>query len=731
MAGVLLLYSGAAAWAQTTFTWTGLSGGNNNWMTSSNWSAGVPASATTTDLIFGGNNRLAPNMNANWTAKSVTFASGAGAFTLGSSGGFTLTLDAGGVTNNSTSLESISNAIALNASQTWTAASGGLAVSGAVNLGFNNLTIAGAKDTALTGTLSGGSSGNTLTKNGSGTLTISGNNSFGQVLALNAGNVVLTNSNALGPSTYGNTIAAGAALHLQNNITVSEGSFSVAGTGPGGAGAIVNDSGANTLNAQLNLAGNTTINTVAGSLTQSGQISLGSNALTLTGAGAATINSQVTGTGDLIKAGAGTAVFQQTINNTGVVNLGGSGAVTLQQALGGAASLTVSNSATTTFNGTVNTNGDINLNGPGNVVFAQAVGAANGGGLNILSSGSTSFGGAVSVNNIVTVGGSGAVSFGGDLNTNNHAVNVSNSQPTTFTGNINAGTGLVSVGGAGNVNFNGGQVNSSGLTIAGSGAVSAASTLNLGGGNLTVSGSGTSTFSGPQVNVGGIAVTGSGTQAFNTQINANSLTLSGSGTTTLAGTGDNNIATTSITGGTLLLNKTSGTALTGNVTVAGGTLDFGANNQTTAWTNLTLGAGSTLLLNNTTQSLSNLTITGNTVIDFAGGGSSLTVGNLSLANNATLSIINWSNASDYFSANVDPGSPVLGNIVINGTPGATWNPGAGGSITPASPVPEPMTYGVWLLGAGLVYFGVRRWRNDRRAMRGAITPAITAGLRVR
>ena len=126
-------------------------------------------------------------------------------------------------------------------------------------------------------------------------------------------------------------------------------------------------------------------------------------------------------------------------------------------------------------------------------------------------------------------------------------------------------------------------------------------------------------------------VSGSGTNTFSTQINANTLTMSGTGTTTLAGTGNNNINTTSINGGTLVLDKTSGTALTGSVTVgSGGTLEMAGDNQTTAWTNLTLGAGSTLELNNTTQTIANLTITGDTVIDFGGGGSTLNVSSLSV-----------------------------------------------------------------------------------------------------
>ena len=275
--------------------------------------------------------------------------------------------------------------------------------------------------------------------------------------------------------------------------------------------------------------------------------------------------------------------------------------------------------------------------------------------------------------------------------------------------------GLVTVSGVGDVAFLGSQINSSGVTISGSGDVNAASTLNLGGGNLTLSGSGATTLSGTQINVGTIAVTGTGTQEFETQINANALTISGSGTTTLGGTGNNNINTTNITGGTLILDKDSGTALTGTVTVGdGGTLDFGGDNQTTAWTNLTLGEGSTLLLGNTDQTLANLTITGDTIIDFAGGGSSLSVGNLTLAEDATLTIINWSNAVDYFTANVDPGSPVLGDIVIDGNPGASWDP-YDGTITPAAPVPEPSTYGAILVGASAAWLW---WRRRRRPMPG-------------
>ena len=281
-AGVLcLLLAWGLGRAQTTFTWSG-AGANSNWTTAANWGGTAPTSTTTTAVIFAGTTRLAPNLNGAATVGSLVPIPRT--FTLGSTGGSTLTIDSGGITTNSASAETISTALALNSSQSWTANAGTLAITGAVATGYNNLTVAGSGNTTISGAISGGSSSNTLTKSGSGTLTLSGDNSgMGQTLNLTGGNLVLTSSTALGSSTYGNVIASGSALHLQNNITVTEGSFSVAGNGTG-SGAIVNDSGANTLAAQLTLTGSTTVNSSAGTLNLNGYIDTGSSALTLTGA---------------------------------------------------------------------------------------------------------------------------------------------------------------------------------------------------------------------------------------------------------------------------------------------------------------------------------------------------------------------------------------------------------------------------------------------------------------
>ena len=82
-------------------TWTGGSGGSNNWSSSNNW-GGTGAPAAGDSLFFGGSTRLTTtnDLTADTSFAGITFNSGAGAFTLG---GNRITLG-GDVTNNSTTI---------------------------------------------------------------------------------------------------------------------------------------------------------------------------------------------------------------------------------------------------------------------------------------------------------------------------------------------------------------------------------------------------------------------------------------------------------------------------------------------------------------------------------------------------------------------------------------------------------------------------------------------------
>jgi fibronectin-binding autotransporter adhesin len=602
------------AWAQVV-TWTG-GAANNNWSQAANWSTGsVPPSNTSTQIIFGGTTRLSPNLTSNWQVNSVTFATGAGAFNLASAGGSTLTVNSGGITNNSTSTQTISHALTLSAGQTWNAASGDLVMAGNINPNYQALTVTGTANTTISGAFTGTDTWSALTKNGSGTLTLSNNNTaLRGAININAGTVVLTHGGALGTSTSGNTVAAGASLQLQGGITVTEDNFQVSGAGVGANGVLRNISGANTFNTRLVLAGDSAVVSAGGLLTLNQQVQLNGRTLTLDGAGTIVANKDLSNSGALIVAGSGDRTFNDNINVT--------------------TGLTVSGTGTVNFNQ-----------------------------------------------------------------------------------NVNAGSGSVTISSSdGTVNFNGAQVNASGgVTVGGAADVSLASTLNLGGGNLAISNAGATTITGAQVNVGNIAVSGSGDTDFLSVVNASSLTVSGEGTTTLGGSGSNSISSTTVSGGTLLLDKESGTALTGSITVTDGSLEFGGDNQTTAWTNLTLGDGAVLELNDTAQTLSTLTITGDTVLDFSGGGSALTIGSLLLTDDAVLTIINWSTAVDIFTANLDPGSSSLGQVIFEGSGGSAWDP-IDGSITPGPVVPEPSTYGMILAAAALALWGWRRRRGPNSCL---------------
>lgn len=699
--------------AQTTYTWTG-AGANNNWTTAANWGGTAPSSSTSSYVVFAGTTRLSPNLTSARTVGAVTFASTAGAFTIGSTGGYTLTIGSGGITDNSSNTETISAALALSAAQTWTVNAGTLAVTGTVSTGYNNLTITGSGNTTISGAISGGSSGNTLTKSGSGTLTLSGDNSsMGHLLSLTGGDLILTNSNALGSSTWGNVISGGS-LHLQNNITVTEGSFSIAGTGTG-SGAIVNDSGANTLAATLNLTGDTTIASTAGTLTLSGTVNTNSSALTLTGAGNITVNAQVSGSGDLTTAGSGTTTFQQAIYTSGDVTLGGTGTIAVNSAIGNASSLTVSNSGTTTVSGAVSVNGALTVSGSGDTTFASTTSA---GAVSVTGSGDTTFASTLNASS-VALGGTGNITVSGDINSNGAvAVTNSNSAATVaLAGSINAGSNTVTIDSAATVNVTGSQINTSGgLVVSGTGTVSVSSTLNLSGSSLTVSGAVDATFTGTQINVGAITISSAGDTTFDTDINASSLTLAGAGTTTLTGDGNNYISSVTVTSGELVLDKDSGYAVSGTVTVTGGTLTLAADDQTSSWTDITLSSGATLVLNDTTQTIDTLTISGDTVIDFGTSGSTLTINNIVFTDSSsTLTILNWSSAVDSFIAYTDPGTSGTSQVVISGSSGTTTWDSSSGEIGSTTPVPEAHHYGALLLALGAAALGWHRRRTGESA----------------
>lgn len=278
--------------------------------------------------------------------------------------------------------------------------------------------------------------------------------------------------------------------------------------------------------------------------------------------------------------------------------------------------------------------------------------------------------------------------------------------------NLNLGQGSLTIQGDTTATLNGGQLNASGgLIISENANADISNSLNLGGGDIELSSSGIIELSGSQINVDDISVTGSSRVTFDSQINASSFTQTGSGTTTFSGTGNNYFDSVSLEGGTVIANQDGIAFHTNDLSLANVELQLGADYQIPTWASVTLEENVTLFLNGTTQAWNELTINGNSTIDFGNGNGTLSIGSLDIDPSAVLTILNWSSEDlAVFNAQVDPNAATP-QIVFAGAGGGTWDPYTG-NISPIGVVPEPTTYGFLLMST--IFFGWQ-WRARRRS----------------
>ena len=172
------------------------------------------------------------------------------------------------------------------------------------------LTVGNSAANTFAGTLQDGLGGGSLglTKSGTGTLKLSGNNTFTGVTTVGAGILVLGNSNALGDMSSGTSVAAGATLDLGGQAVGAE-PLTISGTGLGGNGALVN-SGVN-------------FGTLAGTVSSSGFSVGGSGGIALSGS----VNTS--GTFLLTKIGNGELLLSGTTDNFNLAVAVNSGTVVL------------------------------------------------------------------------------------------------------------------------------------------------------------------------------------------------------------------------------------------------------------------------------------------------------------------------------------------------------------------------------------------------------------------
>jgi autotransporter-associated beta strand protein len=607
--GSLAILSASPASA-ATYTWDGGSTANSNLQTAANWAGNVAPTAAVSgphnDIVLAGSTRtsVSNDFGNGSVFDSLAFASNAAAFTL-SGNVFWVN---GNVTNSSSNLQTISAGMGFGAGDHSITTTANMLISGAIR-----------------GTGS-------IVKEGTGTLTLSGNNFYSGNNTINAGNLAISHSNALGDTTGYTNIAGGdngSSLSLSGGLSVAEGLRLSGRQGTNIDSAhIVNTSGNNTLSGTITATqggGRYNIQSDAGTLTISGNFTadstvLGDRYLQLAGAGNgiwsglisngsnATVNLNKKGAGTWTLSGAntysGTTTIQEgtlsiaTINNSGAtgvlgnttnaVVLGGvSTAGTLRYtganatsdknfniATGGGA-IQVDNSATTlTLNGQMSGLNAINVTktGVGNLTLG---GSDDNSGFGVIASAGTLVLAKTSNENVhsvfsLSVDG-GTVKLGG-----------TGGDQIWDEGSVTVNSGTFDFNGT-NEGFN--QLAGSGGTILNNGASASTMTILSGGSNYS-----------------GIIADGTNTMA---------LLMSGANTQTLSG---NNTYTggTTVSNGTLAYGISNALA-SGAVTVNGGTLDIGTFSDTVGAVTLSSGtiAGTTGVLTGTSYALQGGTVTGN------------------------------------------------------------------------------------------------------------------------
>ncbi len=537
-----------------------------------------------------------------------------------------------------------------------------LSVAAVTGTGFD-LATSGAGNVNLGGAITTG--GGTLTLNTTGTTTMSGAaNTYTGSTIVNAGTLVLNKAAGTTAIASGNLIIGDGAgtdtVRLDQNNQIAD-----------TARVTVNSSGVFNLNGRSE-----TIAALEGSAGAS--VALGGGTLTLNGNAQTVYDGSLSGAGTLAKGG------------TGKLSLTGSSSG-LSAAVNISAGIVNASGAAANLLGT----GTVSVSGTGNLEVQAGATLANA--LSLNSNGTGALDGAIqniAGNNTL----SGTVTLAGNSRVQSDAGTL------TISNTVALGANTLNVGGVGNTTVSGAISGTGGLTKDGAG------TLQLAGAN---------TFSGNiAVNAGVV------------QLGANHVIPNAASVSLAAGAAfDLNGKTDTFTGlsggGTLLMNGGNLTLLgantfngsisgTGSLTVTNSlTLGTVLNNS-----GLTLNLAGTLNLGSFVNTFGTLNLTGNSILDF--GNSSATVLNLSNLNlnGFTLTITNWVDGVDLFTAQnwaggvydtrgVAPMNQVsFTGFSSNNTAWQSWDK----QITPT---PEPATYGMIFMGLSLGGFGAWRWRSRR------------------
>ena len=465
-----------------TLTWDGAAT-DDNW-SSLNWSAGDSLAFTNDLAVFTGYTRLTPVLDTNYIVAGLAFDSGASGFNITATGASTLTLSAAGtgVTNDSSSEQTLNVPVILGAAQTFNAASANLVFSNTVNNAGNLLRTLGANSVVFAGAVSGGGG---LVVAGTGTTLLAANNSYTGITTVSNGVLQVGNGGTAGTLGTSNTVNNAGLVFNRTDASSYGGAVS-------GTGGLTNiGAGTLTLSGASTYAGDTTIS--------SGSIKGGAASVLPSGAGKGNL---------VLNPASGTATFDLGGFNQSVNGLTSSGAGTSvmdNTASSSTNTLTVGNNNTTsTYNGIItNSVGVLNLAKAGTGTLTLTGPLANSGNVDIAGTS-----GSIELNRNTTYTlaqtFSGTVTLKIDVGT----VDITSPSftPTLDLGANTAGTSIVNWTGTGVVD--GFDMNNKGTTTF--------PTLNImGGGSITVSNANASAIVWPSWYVDAVWIAGKGNATLN------------------------------------------------------------------------------------------------------------------------------------------------------------------------------------------------------------------------
>ena len=536
--------------------------------------------------------------------------------------------------------------------------------------------------TTFAGTLTDTGGNLSLVKQGTGTMTLTGANSYDGTTTVQGGTLIAANNTALGNATGNTTVNVGATLGLQGGITITGEQMNLAGTGVPIANSLIGLTGANTSTGNITLTGaaNDTVRmgAAAGSqLTLGGVISEtgGAKILAKTGDGTLVLSGANTYTG-LTNVTAGTLVAANnsalgtTAGATSVqagatlafqnnVSIAAGEAITLQNAFSPTAPSLKNNQDNNTVAGAItiagsnnagviidSNSGNLTLNG---VISQTPTGAfvtkTGGGTLTLSGIAANTFTGAFSINDGTVIAnktagqnatGTGSIFIGDGTGAASSAV-----LQLGASDQLN-NTSALSIATDGRLDLQANSDTVGAVTMAG-GSIIGSGTVTLGG-NLTFNGVGASTATiSSGLNLGGnrtIQVGNNGSNADNDLSisgvisGTGNLTKTDLGVLAISGTAANTYTgTTAINDGTVTLNKTAGVQALGgsNVTVGDGVglastanLKLLASNQILDSTSVAAASDGKLDLNGFTETIASFTGTG--LIDTGAATGKLTAG---------------------------------------------------------------------------------------------------------